>query len=197
MGLRARHGKARQYGTAPVLETLPVDELPVGLPGDARVESPTDRGERGRFAPGNALARRGGKAKGGKSRLAQRLGLAGELPDDASFKPYHASAETFRRVTCTDLAATVGGGHCGPIPSSMVARAAAALAWSLYFNDLGERAMDHDPEGGAKHVDRATRLGEASSRLLREAHEYAAKEAVARNGRGAPSEMPDDWMATT
>lgn len=194
MALRTRHGNAARFGTAPVLECLPVDELPVGVPDDARVESPTDRGDGGRFAPGNALARRGGKAKGGKSRLAQRLGLAADLPDDATFKRYRASAETFRRVTCASLASSVGGGYCGPIPSSMVGRAALALGWSHYYSDAAALAADQDAEAAAKMVDRATRLGESSSRLLREAHEYAAKEATARASRsGGDNAFPSDW----
>jgi hypothetical protein len=193
MGLRTRHGNATRYGSAPILETLPVDELPAGVPDDARSENPTDRGVGGRFAPGNALARRGGKAKAGESALAQRLGLAGELPDASTFKPYHARAVTFRRVTCAGLAASVGGGYVGPIPSSIVNRAALALAWSTYYYDLAALAAEQDPEGAAKSVDRATRLGEASSRLLREAHEYCAKEATARRDRGGAAAIPSDW----
>ena len=193
MGLRSRHGNARRFGAAPILETLPADELPAGVPGDAGIENPTDRGEGGRFAAGNALARRGGKAKAGESALAQRLGLAGELPSTSEFKPYHARAVTFRRVTCAGLAASVGGGYCGPIPSSIVGRAALALAWSTYFYDVAARSAEQDPEGAAKSVDRASRLGEASSNLLRQAHEYAAKEGVARGARNGSTEIPSDW----
>jgi hypothetical protein len=186
MTLRTRHGKARRYGTAPILETLPANELPVGLPADARTESPTDRGALGRFAPGNALAVRGGRAKAGTSRLAQRLGLAGDLPDENTFRPYRASAETFRRVTCAGLAASVGGGYCGPIPSSMVASAGLALAWSRALLDLAAALADQDAEAATKTAERGTKLAEASSRLLREAHEYAAKEAEARGARRGP-----------
>lgn len=186
MGLRSRHGNARRFGAAPILETLPADELPVGVPGDAPGESPTDRGTRGRFATGNALARRGGRAKAGTSALAQRLGLAGDLPETSTFKAYHARAVTFRRVTCAGLAASVGGGYCGPIPSSIVSRAALALAWSTYFYDYAAQATEQDPDGAAKAVDRASALGAASSNLLRQAHEYAAKEAEARRQRGGP-----------
>ncbi len=55
-----------------------------------------------------------------------------------------ASASTFRRVQCAELARTVGGGVCGPAPSSMVASAALALAWSRFFSDRA--AIDGDPE---------------------------------------------------
>jgi hypothetical protein len=194
MALRSRHGKARRFGAAPILETLPVDELPVGLPADTRPESPNDRGEGGRFAPGNALAVRGGAAKAGKSRLAQRLGLSDELPDTSAFKPYKASAETFRRVTNAGLAASVGGGYCGPIPSSMVASAALALAWSRYFLDSAAKLAEVDPVSAAKMVDQGTKLAEASSSLVRQAHEYAAKEAIARQKRRGPIDPLAEYM---
>lgn len=180
MGLRTRHGNARNYGNAPILETLPADELPAGLPADTHAENPADRGEGGRFAPGNGLAARGGHAKAGSSRLAQRLGLAADLPDESTFRPYLASAKTFRRVTCASLAASVGGGYCGPIPSSMVASAGLALAWSRALLDLAAQLADSDAEAAAKAAERGTKLAEQSSSLLRQAHEYCAKEASAR-----------------
>jgi hypothetical protein len=184
MSLRRRHGNAARFGTVPVLETLPVDELPVGMPADAREVSPTDRGERGRFAQGNGLASAGGKAKAGKSRLAQRLGLSGALDSDNPFRPYRASAETWRRVTCTSIAQTVGGGFCGPIPSSMVKNAALCLAWSQYYFDAA--ALADDVQRGSQLIAQATKLAEASSSLVRQAHEYAAKEAIARGATTDP-----------
>ena len=105
------------------------------------------------------------------------------LPDESAFKPYRASAETFRRVTNTGLAASVGDGYCGPIPSSMVASAALALAWSRFFLDSAAGCADADPSEAAKMVDRGTKLAEASSSLVRQAHEYTAKEAEARRAR--------------
>lgn len=70
MALRAGHGTGAGM---PRVEVLPADEQPV----DARQESPSDRGHAGRFAPGNSLARAGGQATAGKTRLASRLGLSG------------------------------------------------------------------------------------------------------------------------
>jgi hypothetical protein len=52
------------------------DELPPGVPSQAEPASPSDFDERGKFARGNAIARKGGKALAGKSRLASRLTLA-------------------------------------------------------------------------------------------------------------------------
>jgi integrase len=73
MALRSGHGNG---AGSPHIEVMPADELPAGVPAEARQESPRDRGERGKFAPGNSLARQGGHAKRGTSRLTSRLGLA-------------------------------------------------------------------------------------------------------------------------
>jgi hypothetical protein len=155
------------------VESAPVDELPAGVPGDARSESPADRGPQGRFAAGNGLARQGGLAKRGKARLVSRLGLS-KLPEGDAFAPYRRAAATFRRVQCAELARTIGGGVCGPAPSSIIASAALALAWSRYFSDLA--AQSGDPELAMK----AIRLGDASRQSLLTAHELCAREAEAR-----------------
>jgi hypothetical protein len=152
---------------------LPVDELPAGVPADTGPESPTDRAEGGRFAPGNSLARVGGHAKKGKTRLVDRLGLQ-TLADDADFRPYKAAAVAFRRAQCADLARTVGAGVCGPAPSSMVASAALQLAWARYLSDLA--AMTGDAEVAL----RASKLSDASRQNLLAAHELCAKEAAGR-----------------
>ncbi len=51
MALRSGHGTG---AGVPRVEVLPADELPAGVPDDARPESPSDRGVAGRFAPGNS-----------------------------------------------------------------------------------------------------------------------------------------------
>jgi hypothetical protein len=147
--------------------------LPDGVPADARIESPNDRGDGGRFAPGNSLAVKGGHAKRGKAKLTARLGLA-RLPDSAPFAAYAKSAATFRRVQCAELARTVGGGVCGPGPSSIIASAALALAWSRHFSDLAATTGDHEL------AMKAIRLGDQSRQALLTAHELCAREAEAR-----------------
>lgn len=171
MGARRAHGAGAD--ALLVVETLPADELPAGLPGDARAEEPTDRGPGGRFAPGNSIAAEGGRAKRGKVRLARKLGLT-RLAEGEDFAPYRRAATTFRRVQCATLARTVGGGECGPAPSSIVATAALALAWSRYFSDLA--AATGDPDAAM----RALRFGDASRQALLTAHELCAREAQAR-----------------
>jgi ferric-dicitrate binding protein FerR (iron transport regulator) len=149
------------------------DELPEGVPDQAGPTSPQDRGEAGRFARGNTLARRGGKALAGKTRLSTRLGLR-SLPDDAAFRPYKAAAKSFQRSQCAALAASVGAGYCGPAPSSMVASAALQLAWSRYLSD--QAAATGDPAFAMA----ASKLADASRNNLLSAHEACAREAAAR-----------------
>lgn len=172
------------------VETAPADELPAGVPAEARHESPRDRGEAGRFAPGNTLARQGGHARAGKTRLADRLGLS-SMPEGAAFKPYKAAAVSFRRAQCAELAKTVGGGMCGPGPSSIVASAALALAWSRYLSDVA--ASSGDPELAL----RAVRLADASRQSLLTAHELCAREAEARKKTAAPADPLARWKEST
>ncbi len=170
MTLRNGHGSG---AGVPRIEVLPADELPSGVPTDAQQPSPSDFDERGKFAPGNTLSRLGGRARAGKTRLADRLGLRG-VPDGAAFRQYKAAAVSFRRAQCAALASSDGGGYCGPAPSSMVASAALQLAWSRYFSDLA--AVGGDSELALT----ASRLADASRQNLLAAHELCAREAQAR-----------------
>jgi len=171
MALRRAHGAGADALVR--IETTPADELPDGLPADADAVSRSAAAERGRFAGGNQRSVLGGLAKRGKSRLTARLGLAA-LPNDSAFGPYRRAASTFRRVQCAELARTVGGGVCGPGPSSIVASAALALAWSRYLSDVAAA------NGDAETAMRAVRLGDASRQSLLTAHELCAREAEAR-----------------
>jgi hypothetical protein len=157
----------------PRIEVLPPDELPEGVPAQAREASPADRGDQGRFARGNALAAIGGKALVGQTRLANRLGLR-KLGDESAFRPYRAAAASFRRAQCAALAASVGGGRCGPSPSSIVASASLQLAWSRFLSDLAAET------GDAKLALDSSRLADASRQNLMAAHELCAREAAAR-----------------
>lgn len=162
---------------APRVEVLPADEIPAGVPGPARHDSPNNRGARGKFARGNTLASEGGRSRAGKTRLATRLGLSSVMADP-SFAQYKGAAEAFRRAQVTRLASTVGGGECGPAPSSIVASAALQLAASRWAFDRGE------PEVGSK-------LANDSRQNLLAAHELTAKEATARQAT-APGTAP--WL---
>ena len=176
MALREGHGTGA--GT-PRIEVMPADEAMTGTPDTARQEHPSDRRERGYFAPGNSLARIGGRATAGKSRLAARLGLS-KLADDSDFRPYKGAAATFRRAQCTALASSVGGGYCGPAASSAVASAALQLAWSRYLFDMAAATGNHEL------ALTASKLANDSRQNLLAGHELCAREAVAR-----PKKAPD------
>jgi hypothetical protein len=123
MALRTGHGTG---AGVPRIEVLPADELPVGVPAPhapALAERTSERTADGRWAPGARTAQRsGGLATRGKTRLADRLGLS-TLPSGCDFAPYRASAVSFRRAQTAQLARDVGGGLCGPAPSSLIATA--------------------------------------------------------------------------
>lgn len=183
MSLRKAHG----HGAAALVrvETMPADELPLGVQAPPQVSAGEERRANGTFAPGaRTVQAAGGRATRGKSRLAARLGLS-SLPDTSAVRPYMASAATFRRVQCAELARTVGGGVCGPAPSSMVASAALALAWSRYFSDAAAASSDPDI------VQRAIRMADSSRQMLLTAFELCAREAESR-ARHAP---PDIYAA--
>lgn len=164
MTLRTGHGAGKG---APRIEVLPVDELPAGVPDEARDESPTDRGDGGRFARGNGLAAVGGNARKGQCRLAHRLHL-GDSFSDARFAPYARSAKVWRNAQLRQLSATVGGGFVGPGPSSVIASAALQLAASRFaFEVLGDLVL-------------GSKLANDSRQNLLAAHELTAKEALAR-----------------
>lgn len=183
MTLRKGHGTGAKALVR--VETLPVDELPAGVPGDARTECPTDRGTGGRFARGNSLAAEGGKAKRGKGKLAGGLGLS-PVADTNEFRPYRASAATYRRVQCNELAQTVGGGVCGPGPAAIVASAALALAWSRFWSDKAAET------GDAELAVRALAAGDKHRQALLTATELCAREAKAR--KETTSTKPDAWF---
>jgi hypothetical protein len=164
--LRSGHGRGRGQ---PRVEVLPADELPKGLQAPALVESTAERTKGGRFAPGaRTVQSAGGQARRGKTRLASKLGLS-TVVTDATFEPYKRAAEDFKRTQVTALARGVGGGHCGPAPSSIVASAALQLAASRWAFDRG------DPELGSK-------LANDSRQNLLAAHELCAKEAKNKPG---------------
>lgn len=179
MAIVPPRGRAKELGLGPQVEVAKIKDLPVGVPGDARTERPTDRGEGGRFLPGNSLARKGGHAKRGRNKLSTRLGMR-QLPDGSAFRPYRASAVTFRQEHCAELARSVGGGFCGPGPSSFVASAALQLAWSRYLSDVAAE------NGDADMALQASRLADASRQNLLAAHELCAREAESRKASRPP-----------
>ena len=168
MALRAPHGRAAELGIAPRVEVLPADELPPGLPGDARGSAPGDHDASGLFARGNKASSKGGRSRAGATRLARRMGLA-NVELDPAFAPYRRAAADFRRAHVATLARTVGGGFCGPAPASIVASAAWQLAASRYLFDSAA--------GDTEKMIAASKLANDSRQNLLAAHELCAREA--------------------
>jgi hypothetical protein len=168
--LRNGHGDGAGQ---PRIEVLPADELPAGVHAHRAPEGVQERTARGTFTAGSATAQAaGGKAKAGSTRLARRLGLAVDLPETL-FSPYRRAAADFRRAHVAHLAKTVGGGHVGPGPASIVATAALQLAVSRYIFDRAEHVTE-------KELALASRLGNESRQGLLAAHELVAREAKSR-----------------
>lgn len=184
MALRTAHGKG-----APALlraETVPVDELPEGVPAPAKPPAAAGRDGKGKFGPGNPHAAAGGRAKARKMRLraelADRLGLV-DLPADSAFAGYVEHAAEFAAVELRRLAELVGGGEVGPGPASMVQSAALALAASRYMYSLGAQTGDGNLLG------RAAMLADKSRQGLLTAHELVAREAQARARQAPPIDL--------
>lgn len=169
MAYRKGHGRGAGQ---PRIEVMPVDELPKGVPEDAQPSAAPERAANGRFLPGNKSSVQGGKRKAGALLLARKLGLSKEQSEE--FAPYLKHAESWRRHKVNELAATVGGGHCGAGPSSIVATAARQLASSMFLFDLATASGDADLHA------KASKLGNDSRQNLLAAHELCAKEAQAR-----------------
>ncbi len=170
MTYRKGHGNG---GGVPRIEVMPADEALRGVQATEHVESTGERREDGTWARGARTAQSdGGRSRRDQTRLAQRLGLS-VLADDVAFAPYKRAAADFRRTHCTTLARSVGGGVCGPGPSSIIATAAWQLAASRFLFDIAAT------KGDAKLMLEASRLGDASRQNLLAAHELVAREALA------------------
>jgi hypothetical protein len=167
MALRTGHGTGAGQ---PRIEVLPADELPKGVPGPADPVLPTDH-VNGKFAKGNRVSRKGGRVNARRTELAKKLTLE-TIVSDPAFARYRKAAKQFRVAQCSRLAETVGGGECGPAPSSIIATAALQLAASRFAFDRGEHEI-------------GSKLGNDSRQNLLAAHELCAKEALARPAKPA------------
>jgi len=182
MALRNGHGNG---AGVPRVEVMPADELPVGVAAPQRNDrAAVERDAQGRLADAAAaaeLGRLGGLARAGQSRLARRLSL-GETFADPRFDPYARAARAFRRAQVRRLTESVGGGECGPAPSSIVASASLQLAASRFaFEVLGDMVL-------------GSRLANDSRQNLLAAHELCAREAQARRAE-KPATPP--WLVSS
>lgn len=187
MALRTGHGTGAGQ---PRIEILPPDELPLGVQAEPHAEAGDERRPNGTWQKGSTTAQRaGGLARKHQTALASQLGLA-KLVDATDFGPYRRAADNFAKAQRSYLARTVGGGECGPAPSSMVASAALQLAASRYLSDRA--AADGDPSLFVQ----ASKLANDSRQNLAAAHEYCARTAKAA-AKSNPSTGLLDALATT
>lgn len=178
MAYRTAHGSGADALVR--VETLPADELPEGLPapsGQGNAPAPgIKRTADGRMADRQAaaeLGRRGALAMHAKRRarrpaVLEALGLRGIPPSE--MVPYLDMANDFAEHETARLAQTVGGGHCGSGPASMIQSAALALAASRYLY----------AQGNPETMGQAARLADSSKQQILTAFELTAREAKAR-----------------
>ncbi len=184
MAVRTAHGNARKLGAIAVVETLPVDELPEGVPAPCQgTQAPPGRA--GGFVAGDAhtiaQARSGGRSRKARTALAHTLAVTSS---DPVFKKYLGQAEAFRRAQVKLLAGSVGGGMCGPAPAALVASAALALAGSRYAYSSGDLQL-------------GARLASEVRQHLLGAHELCAREAQAQARHRDPMAELDRRLGIT
>lgn len=180
MAKRKAHGDAAKRGNLVVIEGLPVDELPCGIPAPP---SPVPlRNSAGQLmaSPGTTeLARIAGLAAG-EARLLERMMGFAQLPEDGPMRLYLKLAHQVRDSELDNLRDNVGGGSVPPGAASMVATAALELAASRYLYDRWLTTGDDAAmrEAGT-HADR-------SKQTLLAAHELTVKQA---KGGGADNAL--------
>lgn len=180
MALRTGHGGSKGWVA---VETLPVDELPRGVPADPPPEGTqkrvTSRKAFGRVPAGTdearELARRASKARWEKARqlkFLKELGLLGATP--AELAPFLDAGGEFVAAEARRLAQEVGGGVCPPNACVLLQQAALAMAGSRKAYADGDLVL------GAK-------LGVEVRQNLLAAYELTAKEARGRKQQSNPS----------
>ena len=175
MALSTGHGNG---AGVPRIEVLPADELPIGVQAQEQEPSTSERTATGMWRKGaRTVQSNGGKSRARQTRLARRLGLA-DIGSLEAFKPYKRAAADFRRTHVIALARSIGGGHCGAGPASIVSTAAWQLAASRYLFDLAGQI------GAPDLFIQASRLASDSRQNLLAAHELCAKEAQSRPASG-------------
>lgn len=136
---------------------------------------------------------RGGKAKAGEMALTKAANVPLKLRVSEAFRPYVGPMKAYRKAVVNDMARTVGGGRCGPVPAGMAAVASLQLAAARFLLEkamacAGEERELRDRNGNVTgYIDaslelfrRGSTLADSSRQNLLAAHELCAKEAVAR-----------------
>jgi len=169
MKLRAAHGNAKRLGRIAVTECPPVDELPPASPAETDRK---DRGNDGRFAPGNGIARHSKTRSGPQGAL---LGL------DAKADPAWRAARAWARRGASHRIAELAKLHGGELGSE--ACALVVDSWELR-GDARYLAARARAEGDAELARTAAALLAGARQAQRDAWALAALEATERNKRG-------------
>lgn len=185
MALRSPHGKGARTGPpGPRVEVPPVDELEAGVQDPEQVHAGLQRLPNGRWPKGATQDQsKGGRSRARTIKLAHSLGL-GPLAVLDEFRPFIEMAEDLQRTQMQHLATNVGGGYCGPAPSSFVASSALQLAASRYWFGRGTTDRDRDL------FQLSSRLANESRQNLLAAHHLCALEAKARLDGGRSYNSP-------
>ena len=155
------------------------DQLSDGVPATEQANADQERTHEGRFAKGaSTLQRRGGKALKNSTRMSHTIGSIRVSPQQKK------RAKFYRRKQCTELAQTVGAGHCGMMASLLVKLASEDIA-------LREAALERDD------VELATRLGANARQHLLYAREIVAKDGESRKRMAGPADLRARILGTT
>jgi len=146
MALRAGHGRG---AGSPRVETLPIDEQPIGIPASVEPARSVEAGKVGRSngkiadrSLASELGRRGGLARAAKAsqlRVLTGLGLLGATPE--GLRPFLDAADAFCSAEVARLARECGGGVCPQNAAALVQQAALAMAGSRAAYAAGDTVI--------------------------------------------------------
>lgn len=136
------------------------DELSTGV---AAASTGPSKREAGRFTPDSAAkaGAQGGEKSKGRTHLSHHIGSTELTPTSQT------RARTLRRALAGEIAATVGGGHCG-------------IAASLFVKFAAQKTAAAEEAFERGDFDTHRKLSESARMDVLYAREHAAKEAAAR-----------------
>jgi hypothetical protein len=162
-----------------MVEVLPANELPAGVPAPSVSPHKAVHGPRGQFVPGETAKRigaLGGAARAEQRRLASLLGRI-SLPEEHPLYGYRRDASDWRDAHLRRLAQTVGGGEVGPAVQAIVSSSALQHAASRWLMDQFALKLDHALALAA------SKLADSARQGILAAHELCAREALSRRAQ--------------
>lgn len=162
-----QHGQPRQ-------EPERHDELSSGVPAAiVPVSAEGQNRSSGRYAPGcTILAAKGGASRKGRTRLSHEITAPTLSPTSVR------RARSLRRALSSEIARTVGGGHCG-------------VAASLFIKFACQKTAAAEEAFARGDYEAHRKLSESARMDVLYAREHAAKEALARPKASGVKAMED------